>query len=950
MKMDSSAIQGFQQTCKEEIRQLQVNHEKNLALLAKLSEEEELELREAKESNLQLMKATVTSSQYQDIISPWAEDAFKYNLQQLEIRRKREVERCEKIYKKKCAEQEVAYQQKLRAELAQAEPPPPATTTESSGIPQHKDVSVGPDSSERNYQPMPLNSFESPNPVSWLELTKPLICTVQREVVDSKPRLMIHIKRQPKKRKASTSEPTDELAPKRPHLDTSLNTSANSLRTPVSTPVNEPRSSQQPERTITFEEVYQNGNAEYKHYIAEWPEHSKKWYIVKCEQHRQHFTLNPIPGAARHLNSASHGFPDRNRHSAIKALGYRVIDCDEIQVRMHNKIVEEAFENGYKPLGFRRPGNWKYQPKERLPMGVTESRAATFRSAQDKECTPEELPTESGQEGGITHPKTFHIYYGKWRVNGRKNGEFYPVMILGWDDQEGSGLKDTYLHNTNLLEKSSQPPSCYKYDSKKIIGWAPDYEDGGTKVWFRKFPVMFFDVEQTVAWFPASDLYKFPLYKRKAPPKHDHPFNAARRWIAEREGFKTWEDREKWRLNAFETRPQSSYSKTSAECVLKNTDSDDSEDSCSGSDTGSTVSTETERILKKLVERGGEISDDDDYSESAPDIIRNGIDGQEMDDNLDFEVEEWNNRATNTRPWAFYQLRGADGDRETGNAVQNPETHQAQELPEEQEVPSMTSEFTDSQTPHDKPTHDTNSQADITNVLRGDHDSRISPPRDREEGMSSTNDVVPEFSTSKHSEETLYTPEDGLNSVPVTPGGPIASDHLLGIIEQVLGEQALGKETTETRSSTTPYAEPPGLTSTTPVIFTNDVADAKSDYELSLFSNEVTSWERSDENEDGIRLFYSADRKTTATREGHINITVDPMEMIGFSREPIAGSDGNSVLTLKYKCGSTWRVIFDRNKQSKLGIGKTQDLGFIQNRNFIRWLRSVNPDIKRLGS
>lgn len=58
---------------------------------------------------------------------------------------------------------------------------------------------------------------------------------------------------------------------------------------------------------------------------------------------------------------------------------------------------------------------------------------------------------------------------------------------------------------------------------------------------------MFFDELQSVGWLPARDLTKFPLYKRKAPVGPDHPFNAARRWIAEREGFKTWAAREESR-------------------------------------------------------------------------------------------------------------------------------------------------------------------------------------------------------------------------------------------------------------------------------------------------------------------------------------------------------------------------------------------------------------------
>lgn len=1013
MRMGSSAALGFHQMWNEEKHHLKVKHESDIAFLNDLFEKEKQELREVNDTNLQRLKATVPSSLYQDLVLPMAEKALNYDLRQIENSHKKQTELAQKSHKDQRARKEIAYHEKLRLNMAQTKRSPSAT--EGSGAPQLKDVSIGPVGPKRDHQPMPLNSFASPNPVQRLKLTKPLACTVQSEVINGEQRLVMRVQTQPKKRKASASE---ELPPKRPHLDTSIDTSINSLRTPVSAPISQP--SQQPERTITFDEVYQNGDAKYKHTIVEWPVHSKKWYIVKCEQHSLHFTLNPVAGAARHLNGSSHGLPDRNRDSAVKALGYRVLDCDETQVRLHNEIVEKAYANGYKPLGFK--GNRleinrrKRQSNGQVAKGASASCATNSGPTQEKEATLGRPSTESGREtkdasspqSAITNPKTFHIYYGHWKVNGCKKGEIYPVMILGWDDQTGSGLKDTDLHDTGLLKKTSHPPNCYSYDSRKIVGWAPGYEDGGPKVELRRFPVMFFDQSQTVAWFPAADLLKFPLYKRKAPDRPDHPFNAARRWIAEREGFKTWEDREKSRLNALELRPPSSYSKTSAEAPLGNpdpsADSDDSDDSDSGSDAASNLSTETEKMMKQLQERGGEVSGDDDYSTSASDIHDGGIDDKEIDENLDFEVEEWIRDNASNRPWAFYQLRGqdaehrAEGAADTQEAHEAQETHGARETHEIQEGPSMTSEstamgsahklaiqacyspntcssLTDSQTPHEKPIHDANSRKEnATDVTRGDgrlerststadSDSHSSHyqyqsegarkrKREEKEETTSMNGTVPELSSSRvslpsptfnkaYSKETLYSREDRPNAVPATPDTPSIGDPLVGKFEQTLCE-----ETPKTSNSTIPSAEPaaPGAASMTHIEFADDIADANPDYELSLFSNGVTSWERSNEDEDCVKLFYSADRMKAATRGGLLNVAVDPTEIASFSREPIAGSNGNSVLALKNKCGSSWRLVFGRTKQSKLEIGK------IQARGFIRWLRSVNPGIKCIES
>ncbi|XXG95283.1 hypothetical protein Hte_001544 [Hypoxylon texense] len=932
--MGSSAALGFHQMWDEEKRDLKVKHESDIAFLNDLFEKEKQDLREVNKINLQRLRATVPSSLYQELILPMAEKALNYDLRQIENGYKKRTELTQKAHKDQRARQEVAYHEKLRVNMAQTKQSP--SVTEGSDVSQQKNVSNGSDGPERDRQPMSLNSFASPNSAQRPKLTKPLICTVQLEIINGEQRLMMHVRTQPKKRKAATSE---ELPPKRPHLDTSADASVNPLRTPVPVPIIKP--SQQPERTITFDEVYQNGNARYKHTIVEWPLHSKKWYIVKCEQHSLHFThKNPIQGAAKHLNGASHGYPDRNKDSTLKALGYRVLGCDETQVRLHNEIVEKAYANGYIPLGFRgnrlEKSRRKQQPDEQVSKGAPTSHVTDSGPVRGKEITPGRPPTESGRgtkdasspQRGITNPKTFHIYYGYWKVNGSKKGEIYPVMILGWDDQTGSGLKDTDLHDTGLLKKTSHPPGCYKYDSRRIVGWAPGYEDGGPKVELRRFPVMFFDESQTVAWLPAADLLKFPLYKRKAPDRPDDPFNAARRWIAEKEGFKTWEEREKSRLNALELRPPSSYSKTSAEGRSGHPDpledSDDSNGSDSESDAASHLSTETEKMMKQLREKGGEISGDDDYSASTSDIHDYGIDDKDIDENLDCEVEEWIKHHAGSRPWAWYDLRRQDADHSMEGAVDTQEAQKAQETHEIRKEPSITPEstgmgsarklailacssLTDSQTPHEKPIHDADSQKDnAIDVMRSGGRSKRSTSAVDSDAHSSHNQAPNEGTRKRKSDEE----DEGTTSMNSIV--PELSSSRFG-----LSHPSFSKASSD---------------------------ETNPDYELSLFSDGVTSWERSNEDEDCLRLFYITEDKKIATRGGILNVTVDPTEIVSFSREPIAGSNGNSVLALKNKHGSSWRLAFGRSKQSKLETGK------IQTHRLIKWLRKWNPGIKCLES
>jgi len=141
----------------------------------------------------------------------------------------------------------------------------------------------------------------------------------------------------------STFEPS-KPAPKPLHIDTSVN----SLPTPTST-VSATDDCQCP-RTVTFEAVYQQGQAEHKDTIVEFPPESGQWYILKCEEHEVRFNQRPLKGAAKHLNGRDHGHHNRSYDLAIKELGYRVIGCDKQKAELNNRLVESAFASGYRPM------------------------------------------------------------------------------------------------------------------------------------------------------------------------------------------------------------------------------------------------------------------------------------------------------------------------------------------------------------------------------------------------------------------------------------------------------------------------------------------------------------------------------------------------------------------------------------------------------------------------
>ncbi|KAI1406855.1 hypothetical protein F5Y13DRAFT_148688 [Hypoxylon sp. FL1857] len=695
---------------------------------------------------------------------------------------------------------------------------------------------------------------------------------------------------------------------------------------------------------------------------------------------------------------------------------------------MNNDVADEAYANGYRPpiskSKYRSNKRREKQQKDgREPARPSPSYAdnSASGSAQGIVATTQkaegllELDTPSSQQkspdswNGITNPKTFNIYYGHWKDNVHQDDgdRIYPVMILGWDRQNGSGLKDTDLNDTGLLKKNSQPPSCYVYNANKIVGWAPGYEDDGPKIRSRKFPVMFFDESQTVAWLPARNLMKFPLYKRKAPDQPDHPFNAARRWIAEREGFKTWEDRERARIRSFTAHPPSPSPLTPIEDSSNMTshagvrdrplatakpdlpvDSDDLESSGSEAEATSMSTADSEKLIEDWREKAGEITGDDDYCTSDSDI----------DDTLDCEIEEWNrsfmstarpDNSTTNRPWAFYDLRSTETTKEPKLPVAS--AHGTQESCLDSRETLGTSAESKEDAPNamrDPGQSERPSSGDeaISGGARIEHDELVETIK-RTLGFFAQDQfssAPAEFRrpTSQRSESRSwhavpYQPASGDRVTGVSrtrsvglppPKGNIGADgegqsidrHSLIQNRQATTTQKenepsqyneeyadegaehkgnslpkikMGFASTESLTAMnvpTPVASPSGGSVDT------EFPPVKSDFELSLYSKGEVSWERMNEQESCIQLFHSADRKVIASRRGPVKVTINPMEIFGFSREKLKSS--NKILfVLKNRDGSSSRLIFDRSRGSKL------ENGLVQARGFIKWLRDVNP-------
>jgi len=235
-------------------------------------------------------------------------------------------------------------------------------------------------------------------------------------------------------------------------------------------------------RTISFDEVYSNGNAQYKHFIVEYPPHSSKFYILKCDQHGVHFNANPLAGAAKHLHSAQHGNMSKERAQAVDILGHMVWDCDAQLATKNNELFRKVLEDGsYKIFNMnqlskssRRSLGYNVHPDPIQPKTVSEPPLA-----------PAPLVSRNSRANafrGITNPDAGGLYLAYWKKD-KKN---YVVMILPWGNLECAGMHGS-LSTTGLLAKA---PKCYLLHQAtgQIVGWNPEVEE--TK---REFPVLYFD-------------------------------------------------------------------------------------------------------------------------------------------------------------------------------------------------------------------------------------------------------------------------------------------------------------------------------------------------------------------------------------------------------------------------------------------------------------------------
>ncbi|KAI0193093.1 hypothetical protein F4808DRAFT_442430 [Astrocystis sublimbata] len=636
----------------------------------------------------------------------------------------------------------------------------------------------------------------------------------------------------------------------------------------------DPASNGQPltSRTITFDQVYQNGQAKTKHIIAEWPKNSQQWYIFKCWKHKKRFGNNqrsPIRGAARHINSAAHNNEAKSYPNTIRLLGWRVVDCTRELADMNNSADMMDFEQSQKRKRDQISGN---------------------ESQLGKRPKTDQSPRKI-----ITSPKTFHVY------NCLRGESYHPVVVLGWDDQKTGNMQDN-LASTGLLDWVPKPPDCYVYKytgggkPTAIAGWAPGFGEGGDKVEEREFPVRFFNFGQQFSWVTAKDLEKCPLFEPCDNQNGKGSFEAARQWIAKREGFPTWNQFQKARQGTEENHsPELGGSSTSTVTAAPRSPSPES------------IPQRQQDVVQASIDE----SDESDYDYVASDS-----------ENSDLGERPENDCPRTTA--LSYNLR----------STTQAESQSPFPLPENELIDIMDVGVAEADMGAD---HLLSIDACIEVGSRADDPSAAGvPAKSACIGAGGQYDHVHKdndpLSYNKQAEIAFF--DEVVNRTIHSPQAPSSRS-----------ASTIGERGHEEAESTAERSESAKKTSSS-IQFSNAFFKPREnsglpEFEVSFYCKRGTYFIRQDEW-DSLSLYYGANDRTIGTIPGaSIPITIDPTELSGIKREEIPGTRGNILTTLVYKNPDVApiKIAFERPRGSNISIGK------LQSRELIRWIRTFDENI-----
>ncbi|WZH48539.1 uncharacterized protein QYS62_009717 [Fusarium acuminatum] len=242
-------------------------------------------------------------------------------------------------------------------------------------------------------------------------------------------------------------------------------------------------------RTIEFDEVYQNGNAEAKRIIVKY---FQDWYIVECKEHKMPFLKQTLKAASKHLSSGKHRMENPGQAGVIRELGTHVLNCTEERAMMNNEVAErQSYDQ----------------------IGLPDSRV----SSNDAPPVIHSLYTRSSQGIFGIDPKPGEVYTAYWK-RGKK---WYAALILPWGSFGRFGWNMS-LQSTELIRVV---PKCYLFDPHNpqvTPEWAEGYRPNGPLYSKREYPVMYFDRsvfpgKYSMAWVAAADLQHYDPQAKHIP-------------------------------------------------------------------------------------------------------------------------------------------------------------------------------------------------------------------------------------------------------------------------------------------------------------------------------------------------------------------------------------------------------------------------------------------------
>lgn len=245
--------------------------------------------------------------------------------------------------------------------------------------------------------------------------------------------------------------------------------------------------------TIDFEDVYRGGTSATTHFILDYeyslkaaPNVSGRWWILRCEQCDWH-GLSERPGTF-HMELHPELRID-DLESAVEAFGVLVLNCTPDLADTNNLHVRKVMQDrASEPTTARA----RHKNKRRKVVKI---------SVSPRSFTERQL---------ITDPSVGEMYLAGW-----SDGKLYGAVALPLGDFMPRASIPGSMWDSGLL---SSVPKCYRINKRaRHFSWAEGYEDGGTSVDFRQFPLFYFDSPKVedghVGWAYAHDLHPFDLAK-----------------------------------------------------------------------------------------------------------------------------------------------------------------------------------------------------------------------------------------------------------------------------------------------------------------------------------------------------------------------------------------------------------------------------------------------------